>query len=272
MRSMIFIALATAASLSACGESSEPTEDAEATAITGAEVDPNNPFSQAEAEMNQRMMQAVGANVSDTWLKQIIEHHRGAIEMSEIMLAQNPSEHARHIAEDTIRKQTAEIEKLRALVSGAPADPTSLEPYRPVHERMRADMRAAVGGSPSETFMRKMLAHHQGGVALSDVVLDQGQNARVRQQAQQTRASQQEDAKMVEDMLAGRPMSSSSTPASQPAASAAQTSQAAPTSRSTSSAAAPGASTPARSSGTPEPVPAAPEADPHAGHDMTGGQ
>lgn len=272
MRSKIFLALATAAALSACGESTESADDTEASAITGGESDPNDPFAQAEAEMNQRMMEAVGADVSDTWVKQIIEHHRGAIEMSEIMLAQNPSEHARHIAEDTIRKQTAEIEKLRALMSGAPADPRSLEPYRPIHERMRAEMRAAVGGDPSETFMRKMLAHHQGGVALSDVVLDQGQNARVRQQAQQTRANQQEDAKMVEDMLAGRPMSSSSTPASRPAASARPTSQAAPPGRSTSSAAAPTAPTPARSSATPEPVPAAPEADPHAGHDMTGGQ
>lgn len=268
MRSKVFMALVTAAALSACGESSEPTEDAETQAIAGAEADPNNPFGQSEAEMNQRMMAAVGADVSDTWVKQMIEHHRGAIAMSETMLQQNPSEHVRHMAEESIRKQGAEIEELEKLVSDGPVDRASLAPYRPVHEEMRRSMMAAVGDNVEETFMRKMLAHHRGGVALSDVVLAEGANARVRPQAQKTRAGQAEETKMVEDMLAGKPMGSEA-----PAERSSSTVPAAPstTSRSSSPPA------PSRTQASAPPAPAAtaaasPATDEHAGHTMTGSQ
>ena len=274
MRSKIFLALATAAAVTACGDSSEPTESADATSTAAQQaVDPENPFAQAETAMNRRMMQAVGADVSDTWVKQMIEHHRGAIEMSEIMLAQNPSEHVRSMAEESIRKQTAEIEKLTRLVSGSQADPASFEPYHPVHQEMTQAMMAATGETVEQTYMRKMLAHHLGGVALSDVVLAQGgsQNARVREEAQKTRKSQADEAKMVEDMLAGRPMTESPTPSSTPAASADRPDQASSRTRSTPSPSPSRVAAPATPAASPRPA-ASPTADPHAGHDMTGAQ
>lgn len=274
MRSKIFLALATAAAVTACGDSAEPTGGADATS-TGAQqvVDPDNPFAQAEAAMNRRMMQAVGADIYDTWVKQMIEHHRGAIEMSEIMLAQNPSEPVRGMAEESIRKQTAEIEKLTRLISGSQADPTSIEPYHPAHQEMAQAMTAAVGENVEQTFMRKMLAHHRGGVALSDVVLARGgsQNARVREEAQKTRKGQADESKMVEDMLAGRPMTGSPTPASAPAASVDRTVQATSTTRSTPSPSPSPVSALATPAASPRPA-ASPTADPHAGHDMTGDQ
>lgn len=267
------LALAAAATVVGCGDSSEPAPEAAATAETPV-VDPNNPFVQSESEMNRRMMEAVGADVSDTWVKQMIEHHRGAITMSEIMLEQNPSEHVRAMAEESTRKQRAEIGELEKLVSNAAADPASLEPYHPVHQEMSQAMMAALGNSMEDTFMRKMLAHHRGGVTLSDVVLAAGDNARVRQQAQKTRAGQADEAKMVEDMLAGRPMSGSSTPAVAPARAAAEpapraTATAPPSPAATSTR----GSAPPRAQAEPAPAPAAlPAADPHAGHNMSEGE
>lgn len=268
IRYKYLLAVAAAATVVGCGDSSEPAPEATPTA-QAATADPNNPFAQSEAEINQRMMAAVGADVSDTWVKQMIEHHRGAIAMSEIMLQHNPSEHVRHMAEESIRKQRAEIEELEKLVGDGPADRASLEPYRPVHEEMSQSMMAAVGDNVEETFMRKMLAHHRGGVALSDVVLAEGANARVRPQAQKTRAGQAEEAKMVEDMLAGKPMGSSEAPAER--SSSADPARPAATSRSSP----PPPPSRTQASAPPAPAPtaaASPAADEHAGHTTTGSQ
>ena len=271
IRYKYLLVLAAAATVAGCGDSSEPAPEAAATTEAPA-ADPNNPFAQSEAEMNRRMMEAVGSDVSDTWVKQMIEHHRGAIAMSEIMLQQNPSDHVRSMTEEGIRKQRAEIGELEKLVSNDAPIPASLEPYRPVHQEMSQAMMAAVGTGVEDTFMRKMLAHHRGGVALSDVVLADGDNPRVRQQAQKTRAGQAEEAKMVEDMLAGRPMSGSSQAAAAPARASAE-----PAPRATATARPSPAATSARGSATPraqpEPAPAAsPAADPHAGHTMSEGE
>ena len=41
-----------------------------------------NPYPPVEMRMHDRMMGAVGANADETWVRKMIEHHRGAIEMS----------------------------------------------------------------------------------------------------------------------------------------------------------------------------------------------
>ena len=66
--------------IASCGSGTAP--DAQPTAASSNEMvmkSAGGPFAAAEISMNEKMMSAVGANVSDTWLKQMIEHHRGAI-------------------------------------------------------------------------------------------------------------------------------------------------------------------------------------------------
>ena len=206
----LFGIAAMALVLASCGSSKVP--DAEPTAATSSDVSmkgADGPFAAAEMAMNEKMMAAIGANVSDTWLKQMIEHHRGAIEMSKIVLAQNPSNDARMMAEQTISMQGREIDELKNLLSKSPADPASLEPYRPAGMAMHDAMMAAHGANVSEAYSRKMLEHHRGAIALSDVVLARGSDPRVRVAAQKTRTVQAKEAAMIEAMLAGKPMAMS---------------------------------------------------------------
>lgn len=62
---------------------------------------------------------------------------------------------------------------------------------------------AARGSSLSETYLRKMLAHHKGAGAMSDVALDHGVSGAMKAQVEKTRAANQKDAAMVEAMLRG---------------------------------------------------------------------
>lgn len=244
-------AFALATSLSACGGADEPAVNVAANDMNAMVADPNDPFARSEMAMDQAINAAVGVNAADSWVRKMIEHHKGAVDMSRIVLAQNPSADVAKMAQQTVDKQTKEIADLEKLVASGNPNPASGELYRPATMQMHQSMMAAKGADISETYLRKMLAHHQGAVAMSDVALANGATGAVRAQIEKTKADQQKEIGMVEAMLRGEPMPSAApAAASQPAANAA-----AP--------AAPAAAKPTPRPATPaKPAPAEPAAPP----------
>ncbi len=251
--------------LAACGSGADqaPVPDP-ATSADAAMIDPNNPFAAAEMAMNDRMMAAVGADIPDTWVRQMIEHHRGAIAMSEIVLQRQPTAEVREMARETIARQGREVDELTALIRNAPADPTSPEPYKAANMAMHEAMMAAKGSDVSETYLRKMLAHHRGAVALADVVLANGATGGVRTLGRAIKSDQTKEAGMIEAMLAGESM-----PMAASAAGAAKTATAATPKASPTAARPTARPAPAKPAiPKPSPAPTATASDPHTGHDM----
>src|SRR3546814_7802857 len=77
----------------------------------------------------------------------------------------------------TAEKQRREITELENLLAGSgdgSSAPDQTNPYAEVVQQMHQRMMAATGANPSETWMRKMIAHHRGGVAMSNVLFDLG--------------------------------------------------------------------------------------------------
>ena len=194
--------------LAGCGQG-ETANNTAATTDTRADADMNsmmnasgNPFTQSEMAMQHGMMAAVGADVSDTWAKMMIEHHKGAIAMSETVLKNNPSSAVRTMAQDVIAKQGKEVDELTKLLRvGAAPDPASAQPYQQAMMKMHEAMTAAKGSDVSDTYLHKMLEHHRGAVAMSEVVLGQTKDARIRAAAEQIRVDQSKEIAMVEAML-----------------------------------------------------------------------
>jgi uncharacterized protein (DUF305 family) len=204
--------MATAA-LAACGSQADNQVAANETAMdanmaTGNSMQMSGPFAEAEMRMDEQMMAAVGSDVGQNWLKKMIVHHQGAIDMSRIVLDQNPTADVAKMARETIAKQGKEIEDLQKLVQEGAPDQRSAELYRPAMMDMHQKMMAASGSDVSQTYMRKMLEHHKGAVAMSDVALANGVTGTLRSQIQKTRADQQKEIAMVEAMLRGEPMQS----------------------------------------------------------------
>lgn len=197
--------------LAACGSNEDPVQNsdnlASAESANATMVDPNNPFAQSDMQMNERMMAAVGTDIGDSWVRKMIEHHQGAIDMSRVALQQNVRPDPAEMARMTIEKQGKEIEDLRKLLKEGSPNPQSSELYRPAMSQMHNAMMAAKGADVSETFLRKMLEHHRGAVAMSDIALRNGVSGTVRQQIQKTRDDQQKEVRMVEAMLRGETMS-----------------------------------------------------------------
>lgn len=225
-------AIAAAMALASCGTNGEATQGPEAAVSEDTmTADASNPFADAEMQMNEKMMAAMGVNVGDNWAKKMIEHHQGAIDMSRIMLEQNSTPDVEKMAREGIAKQQKDIDDIRKLLKEGAPDQKSAELYRPAMMEMHQKMMAAKGADASETFMRKMLEHHLGAVAMSDVALQNGVSGALRAQVQKTRDENMKEAEMVEAMLSGEPMSAAgqSAPADADAAPAAKPASARPT-------------------------------------------
>lgn len=196
------MAMALVGGLGACGRAQENDVASEQAAPAQAPTS----FADAEQRMSEAMMAAIGSDVGQNWAKKMIAHHQGAIDMSEIVLQQNPKPDVATMARDTIEKQRKDISDIEKLLKDGPPDQQSAELYRPSMMEMGQKMKAAMGTDASDTYMRKMLEHHKGAVAMSDVALGNGVSGVLREQVRKTRDDNAKEAKMVEAMLRGETM------------------------------------------------------------------
>ncbi|PJG45746.1 DUF305 domain-containing protein [Sphingobium sp. LB126] len=74
---------------------------------------PANPYPPAEMEMHQKMMSATGSDATETWVRKMIEHHRGAIAMSRIVLRDSKDAQVRMMANKAITEQTRGVGELQ---------------------------------------------------------------------------------------------------------------------------------------------------------------
>ncbi len=123
------------------------------------------------------MAAAQGANPSETWTRKMIEHHRGAIAITDVLTSQGGDPQVLEMARMGAEKQRREIMELENLLSagttGGSTSGTNL--YSQAAEQMHQRMAAAAGANPSETWTRKMIEHHRGGVAMSNVLIEAGE-------------------------------------------------------------------------------------------------
>ena len=151
-------ALALVATLSACSQSEAPDENALAmNDMNQMAMDATNPFADSEMKMDQAMTAAVGVNPTDNWVRKMIEHHRGAVDMSRIALAGGVTGDVAKMAQTTIDMQGKEITDLQKLVATGTPNPASAELYKPASMTMHNDMMSAKGSDVSQTYLRNAL-------------------------------------------------------------------------------------------------------------------
>lgn len=206
--------------ISACsggggGDNNAASNDVGENASTNAmTADPNNPYGQAEMQMHERMAAATGANASETWVRKMIEHHRGAVEMSQVLIDRGGDPAFVQMARAGAQKQQREIGELeRMLAGGITGGSGEANPFGPVEQSMHQRMMDASGANLSETWARKMIAHHQGAIDMSEVLLRQGGNPQVLAMARRTVEDQRREIAHLEAMVRGDAMPTATAPA-----------------------------------------------------------
>lgn len=111
----ITLSMATAALLIAGAASTSIAADHK-----GMSGDMRDPFMQSEMQMHDAMMKAKDADPSRAWALKMIEHHRGAIAMSKIVLQHKPDPEIRTMAEKTIAEQEKEVGEMKAWLKRHP--------------------------------------------------------------------------------------------------------------------------------------------------------
>ena len=221
-RSIMTTAALAALALTAACSGEQAAENNQGTAIAPgssadanmAAADPNNPYAEAEMQMGERMMAAVGRNAADTWVRKMIEHHRGAIAMSEILETQGGDPEVLEKARETAQEQRRELQELERMLQGGVSGNPPANPFAEGERRSHERMVAAVGANPSETWLRKMIEHHRGGVEMSEMVIAQGGNPQVTEMARRSATAQRRDIEELERLLRGdAPTASAAEPA-----------------------------------------------------------
>jgi uncharacterized protein (DUF305 family) len=198
------LGLALVAAVGACGQraNKNDTVSDQNVIITSQTTSLSAPgdYDPVENKMGDEMTAAVGANAGDNWVRKMIAHHQGAIDMSKIVLDRKPTPEVEQMAKMTIDKQGHEIEDLKKLESQGAPDQKSADLYKPAMMEMQRAMMAAQGSTASETYLRKMLAHHEGALAMSDIALKNGVAGAVKEQVAKTKADQQKEVDSVKLM------------------------------------------------------------------------
>jgi len=124
------------------------------------------------------------------FVKGMIPHHQGAIDMAQVLLAHAKSGNVKQFAQRVIREQTKEInsmiqhlkrlEAARDLLDDRHRNTDSIVRLKRADRLMHRGMNIDFSDDPNLDFIRGMIPHHQGAIDMASVVLEHGQDANVR--------------------------------------------------------------------------------------------
>jgi uncharacterized protein (DUF305 family) len=130
-----------------------------------------------------------GQDFDIAYMSQMIEHHKGALEMAEAALEASENEDVRGAAQKIIDAQSAEITQLTDWLSSW----YNVEPDQAQMDMMRSDMKpmmdtAMAGMTPmigmampvDLSFLEDMIVHHQDAVNMSQLCLEKANQAELR--------------------------------------------------------------------------------------------
>jgi len=81
------------------------------------------------------------------------------------------------------------------------ADSPAVQAYREANERMHEGMMVGFTGDADVDFARGMIPHHQGAIDMANIVLEHGEDAELRELAEEVIAAQEEEIAFLRDWL-----------------------------------------------------------------------
>ena len=74
-------------------------------------------YKRAMEKMNVEMQKGMDPDPTKAWVKMMIAHHQGAVEMNKVVVKETKDSKIRNMAEKTMSEQETEIKKLQTWLS-----------------------------------------------------------------------------------------------------------------------------------------------------------
>lgn len=174
-RALILLVAAALLALSSCdrpaaGHRSAQERDTPGTGTVSHDL---GPFFHAEMEMEEAMMAAEGKDAGDSWLRLMIAHHKGGMEMARVFLQHEPGGPISEFARRELARQTAETSGFTRMLEDGPSSHESAWIYQPAVNAMHDRMMEVQGVGIREAWILKMIEYHRGAVEITSILLKQ---------------------------------------------------------------------------------------------------
>jgi uncharacterized protein (DUF305 family) len=179
-------------------------------------------YSEANAIMHKDMAIAYSENADVDFVRGMIPHHQGAIDMARVVQKHGKDAEVKKLAAGIIRDQERDIARmldwlkrpanaLTAMVenhdhgSGHPAPAGAAgKGFSAANAKMHKDMDITFSNDADVDFVRGMIPHHQGAIDMAKVVQEHGKDPDVKKLAAEIIAAQEKEIAWMQGWLKKR--------------------------------------------------------------------
>ncbi|UGT38794.1 DUF305 domain-containing protein [Nocardia yamanashiensis] len=201
---LALVAVATAVALLAAGCSNSDDKDG---SMPG--MDHGASSSSAPAASSSAPAARTDFNAADiTFLQMMYPHHAQAVEMAELVPSRSQNQELITLAKSVEQAQSPEMQQISTLLQafGKPAPSATMGGHQGMSGMMTDDQMKQLeklsGAEFDKMWMRMMIEHHQGAIAMASTELATGQNADAKALAQAITGAQQGEIDQMNRMLA----------------------------------------------------------------------
>ena len=147
--------------------------------------------------MAWQMVMENGKYSDKAFIDAMVPHHQGAIAMAEVALKNAEHEEIIQLSRNIISSQQAEIEELKSIKQeefGTSNVPMEMSPEQMRGMGMMMDPQQLANQKPfDEAFIDAMIPHHQSAIEMAQVALENSDNPKIKDLAQNIISAQQRE-------------------------------------------------------------------------------